>query len=95
MIALSHAKIVQQFSNVLILGNEYVPWILNHLNAQIVVKISQIYHLKSFLQLFLYGCNVAFIVSYYQQIIYIYYKIYNCFSNFLDKKSCIIKNELL
>jgi hypothetical protein len=60
MITLSHAKLVQQLSNVLLLGDEYVLWILNHLNAQIVVKMSQICHLEVFLQLFFYGCNVAF-----------------------------------
>jgi hypothetical protein len=85
MIALSRAKLVQQLSIVLLLGDEYVPWILIHLNAQIVLKMSQICHLEAFLQLFLYGCNVAIIVPCYQQIIYIYYKIYNNFANFLDK----------
>ena len=70
-ILLSNAKLVQQFFNILLMGYEYVPWILNHFNAWIVVKMSQICHPKAFLQLFLYGCNVAFIVHCYQHIIYI------------------------
>ena len=90
-----HAELVQQFSNVLLLGYEYVIWILNHFNAHVVVNMSQICHLKTCLQLFLYGCNTTFIVPCYQQIIYIYYKIYNNFSNFLDKQSCIVNIQML
>jgi hypothetical protein len=47
MITLGHAKLFQQFSNVLILGDEYVLWILNHPNAKIVVKMYQICHLEA------------------------------------------------
>jgi hypothetical protein len=95
MISLNHAKLVQHISNVLLLGYEYVLWILSHLDAQIVVKMSQICHIEAFLQLFLYGCNVAFIALCYQHMIYIYYNIYNSFSNFIDKQSCIINIETL
>jgi hypothetical protein len=70
-ITLNHAKLVQQLSNVLLLRDEYVLWILYHFNAQIVVKMSQICHLEDFLRPFLCGCNVAFIVPCYEQNIYI------------------------
>jgi hypothetical protein len=36
-VTLSHAKLVRQFSNVLLLEDEYVLWILSHFNAQIVL----------------------------------------------------------
>ena len=78
-----------------LLGDEYVLCILSHFNAQVVVKMSQIYHLKSFLQFFLYGCNIVFIVPFYQQIIYIHHKICTNFANFLEKKSHIIKIKVL
>jgi hypothetical protein len=86
MIALNHAKLIQQLSNVLILGDEYSLWILYHFNAKIVMKMSQIYYLEAFLKFFLYGCIVVLIVPCYEHIIYIYYKIHNIFSKFIEKK---------
>jgi hypothetical protein len=95
MIALSHAKLVQYFSNVLLLGDEYVVLVSYHFNAQIVVNMSQICHIEAFLQLFLYGCNVVLIFPCYEQIIYIYYKIYKCFPTFLTNKVALSRLKCL
>ena len=67
---------------------------MSYFNVQVVVHIYFcIIHLKTFIQIFLCVCNVYFIVPYHQQII-VYYKIYNRFYKFLDKHSCIIKNNV-
>ena len=93
-VTLYHAKLVQELSNLIILVDEYLLWIMDIFNPQAIVKTSQICHLKSFLQLFIYGYSVASIVPCHQQIIYLHYKIYIRSSNFIYKQCSIIKIKL-
>ena len=53
--------------------------------------MSQISHFKSFLQIFIYGCYVNFIVPFHKKVIYIHHKKHNISSKFIYKQCCVIK----
>jgi hypothetical protein len=74
----------------------YIFWEMNmYFNTQVIVKMFQICHLKTFLQLFLYGCNKNFIIPCYQQIIYIHYNIYHNFPTFLTNRVALSRLKCL
>ena len=70
-ISLSHPKLVQRSSNVLLLREEYNLQMFSYFNTKIVVNIHQVCHFKTLPQFLPYGCNIALIFACHQKIMYI------------------------